>query len=139
MGERRRITTKPILTLLIGLLKRTAPKAQAHVGCCHGAHQGDGSRLSKMAVLLLGRPAEINSSGAPSFQNLDLLSAPASLIYMPELSCSSGRFGVSDQEEKRKTGLLLATMFSLPKSSVRPEKVSRKLIICSEFNAANRG
>lgn len=139
MAERRRTTTKPILTLLIGLLKRTALKAQAHVGCCHGAHQGDGSRLPKMAVLLLGRPAEINLSGAPSVQNLDLLSAPASFIYMPELSCGSGRFGVSDQEEESKTELLLATMFSFPKSSVRPEKVSRKLIICPEFNAANRG
>lgn len=133
MGERRRITTKPILTLLIGLLKRTALKAEAHVGCCHGAHQGDGSRLPKMAALLLGHPAEINLSGAPSFLNLDLLSAPASFIYMPELSCSSGRFGVSDQEEERKTGLLMAIMFSLPKSSVCPENVSRKLIIALNF------
>lgn len=94
MGERRCTTTKPILTLVIGLLKRTALKAEACVGCCHGTHQGDGSRLPKMAVLLLGHPVEINLSGALSFLNLDLLSAPASFIDMPEPSCSSGRFGV---------------------------------------------
>lgn len=93
MGERRRITTKPILTLLIGLLKRTALKAEALAGCCHGTHQGDGSQLPKMAVLLLGHPVEINLSRGPSFLNLDLLSAPASFIYMPEPSGSSGRFG----------------------------------------------
>lgn len=80
MGEGRRITTKPGLTLLIGLLKRTVLKAEAHVGCCHGTHQGDGSSLPKMAVLLLGHPVEINLSGAPAFLNLDLLSAPTSFI-----------------------------------------------------------
>lgn len=64
MGQRRCATTKPSLTLLIGLLKRTALKAEAHVGCCHGAHQGDGSRLPKMAVLLLGLPVEMNLSRA---------------------------------------------------------------------------
>lgn len=79
MGERRRITTKPILTLLIGLLKRTALKAEALAGCCHGTHQGDGSRLPKMVVLLLGHPVEINLSRGPSFLNLDLL-LPASFI-----------------------------------------------------------
>lgn len=74
MAERRRITTKPGLTLLIGLLKRTALKAEAHIGCCHGTHQGDGSSLPKMAALLLGHPVAINLSGAPSsFLNLDLL------------------------------------------------------------------
>lgn len=90
MAERRRLTTKPVLTLLIRLLKRTPPKAEARVGCCHGTHQGDGSRLPKMAVLLLGRPVEINLSGALSFLNLDLLSAPASFIYMPEPNASPG-------------------------------------------------
>lgn len=98
MGERRRITTKPILTLLIGLVKRTALKAEAHVGCCHGTHQGDGSRHPKMAVLLLGHPVEINLSEAPSFLNLDLLSAPASFVYMPEPSCSSCRFRSNEKQ-----------------------------------------
>lgn len=69
---------------MIGRLKRTAQKAEAHVGCCHGTHLGDGSLLPKMAVLLLGHPVEINLSGAPSFLSLVLLSAPASSIYMLE-------------------------------------------------------
>lgn len=76
---------KPGLPLLIARLKRTALKAEAHVGCCHGTHLGDGSLLPKMAVLLLGHPVEINLSEAPSFLSVVLLSAPASSIYMLKL------------------------------------------------------
>lgn len=86
--ERARDATQqknPGLPLLIARLKRTALKAEAHVGCCHGTHLGDGSLLPKMAVLLLGHPVEINLSGAPSFLSLVLLSAPASSIYMLKL------------------------------------------------------
>lgn len=83
-GERVRDATqqkKPGLSLLMGGLKRTARRAGAHVGCCHGTHQGDGSLLPKMAVLLYwARPVEINLSGAPSCLSLVLLSVPASSI-----------------------------------------------------------
>lgn len=51
-SKRRHTTEKPGLPLLIGRLKRTSLKAGAHVGCCHGTHQGDGSLLPKMALLL---------------------------------------------------------------------------------------
>ena len=51
-SERRHITKKPGLPLLIGRLKRTALKAGAHIGCCHSTHLGDGSLLPKMAPLL---------------------------------------------------------------------------------------
>lgn len=108
MAERRRITTKPGLTLLIGLLKRTALKAEAHVGRCHGTHQGDGSSLPKMAVLLLGRPAAMNLSGAPSFPpsflNLELLSAPAGFIYMLEPSSRVQVVSVFRSEGKQRCG-----------------------------------
>lgn len=86
-GRRRHITTKPGLPLLIGSLKRTARKAGAHVGCCYGTHLGDGSLLPKMAaLLLLGRPAEIHVSGAPSFLSLVPLSRSDSSVYVIELT-----------------------------------------------------
>lgn len=50
--ETPRNNKKPGLPLLIRRLKRTAPKAGAHVSCCHGTRLGDGSLLPKMAALL---------------------------------------------------------------------------------------